>query len=328
MRLPALIAAITTVTLVPLAALAATYYVPSEVFALIQQSSQPMDTTVEMHMHTENTFYASLWMTGESQNGNKPDGRQNMKATLDLSDGKETLRIHATARIAGAKAYAIIDSVEGNYDEELATMAAALKDKKWIEFDIPQEAFTSSSASVSANAAFSDMVNALLSLQATNTQKGSSYSLSFRSPAELDKVLQRTTAPSQTEYLSVILQMLKDATVHMKVDTAKDGSLQSVKFYVAQAANGVDVVVQSVSTVRTRPVTVTIPTDTVPFAAVAPMLGRAFALPSVLQPTADEVPPPVLNEVPSATSEQTCTGTTAKDIARIRRGECSSLRYR
>jgi|GEM_PF-6492501 len=312
--------AITATFVTPVAA--AALAVPSDLIGLLQETSKPMDMSMELHAHV-GTFYISAWMKGEAQGKlnqlplsleSLKTLKENARLTLDVSDGKGTLRVRVQLRVIDGKEYFFIEEVSGNYDHELATVAASLKSKKWmmLSFDEWKDlVFFNEDMDDVSDQALEGLREALDgALQITRT--GNSYSLMLK--PEVGAALM---SEEEIDSLNLLI----------KVETDASQALKSIKFYAAGSGKGHDhqanIVMQGLLAVRTKPVIVQVPAGAIDIREYINQLRvpSNFSLPGSPSDGA-----PIFDESTDEREPDDCSPESKSYLANVRKGVCGDER--
>jgi hypothetical protein len=272
----------------PLFALAA-FVNPSDLLLSSQLQNKPLDVSYEAHVTMQDT-YVSVWLKGAMEGKDPQTMKADVKLTVDASVNGAVIRGKFALRTVNGAAYARLESVTGDYENDEVKVAAEAVGKRWYAVPLAGDWMGDT---LQREAMARTLADALLQMTSAVQGKNTVYSLTLR-PDAAQAIGQAMEADPSAPGLNAddvtsLAQFLAGANVHVKV-TARGDDLTGVKLYVAGEQDGARVVVQGMATVRSKPVTVDVPAGAVDLESQLQQWGvdPSFLLPMSDLPTWDE----------------------------------------
>lgn len=177
-RLAGSLLALSLFSFSPLAAAAMQYETASALGNALQAQlfTKQQTASIEMHGHFQK-YYVSVWVQEKVQ-GRDLDMNATMNATIDFASEQVKGRAKLEIRIVNHKVYVMVDSINGNFDNEFLSFAEQFKTKKWFSFDLDQlnnemQGYYSSGGDLS-------LLDQFLDVHPVLTTSGVTYELSLK----------------------------------------------------------------------------------------------------------------------------------------------------
>lgn len=258
---------ILTACALPVVALAY-FTTPSSVLQTLWMDGKPMDIAHEAHIFTKD-LSMSGWLRGGVEGKDLDSAKSDLRLTVDVATDEGTLRIKTQMRVLNSTLYILIDSINGPDAEMVETFASV---GQWYGIPLEEQKNTyveqAGVTEEDMKKLLWDVVDAMLALKRTAEGDGSLYLLSLKRNAwkDVQSVMKEFAAehpdapftPSNRD-LTQLRKYLRTLRLSSKIWTDASDTPTGTKFYISASDKTFHAVVQGTSTVRSTPITVTVP---------------------------------------------------------------------
>lgn len=308
-----LVATLALTALLPTLAIAA-FTGPSELLFAESWKNQPFDAAYEVHANLQDTYFASLWVRGSGQKVEGGFSKGTATMTLDIAGPQFTVRSKWQVRVANGYAYVLLERIEGNADHPLATLAASITGKHWLSFPLSEVEEETTEIHTMAR----ELVDAILILTQKPAGAGTQYTLT----------LNKEPSEQLGDFLGVVgdEDMLRSilASSTFQIDARADAHdrVQSLSHSLSFTVKEVSIRSTGTVTLRTKPLTIESPADSLSLEEVQAMLE--WPLPSFWT---DDVMPDMSDWEPSepdtSWDDPCASDDPVKHLSAVRVGACS-----
>jgi hypothetical protein len=239
---------------------AAAFTSPSTLFYAMATQRIPMDFSYEFHGRYED-YYASAWMSGAATGGLPAEMTANTRMTLDIAGHGGTFRAKMQVRIKDGTAYLLVEKVEGAYEDDAMKIGGEVIAKKWVSFSVAtpdMQEIPEAALSPDVYATFDEFFH----LQTTENHDGTiMHTLTLR--REFVKTILDALRDMSSSSMYTGSGEAPHATIQFAIQTDRQDNMRMFNFDADMGNAVLSLKGTGKSTLRTAPVTVQIPTNVV-----------------------------------------------------------------